>query len=166
MADRVAVMRSGRIEQVDAPDRLYAEPATAFVHEFLGESIRLDCFVAHGRAHVEGLPDCTLRTSCPAGPAIALIRPHEIGLLPGHGPARVESVHAVGPLRRLRIVVAGNVLEVLRPADAWTPGPGQKCGIDLTHARIYASTASNGELGSRFTTVTRSAPRRNADASH
>ena len=28
MADRVAVMRAGRIEQVDAPDRLYAEPAT------------------------------------------------------------------------------------------------------------------------------------------
>ena len=43
MADRVAVMRAGRIEQVDVPDRLYAEPATAFVHEFLGESIRFEC---------------------------------------------------------------------------------------------------------------------------
>jgi sulfate transport system ATP-binding protein len=38
MADRVALLRAGRIEQVDAPDRLYAKPASAFVHEFLGES--------------------------------------------------------------------------------------------------------------------------------
>ena len=59
MADRVAVMRAGRIEQVDAPDRLYAEPATAFVHEFLGESIRLECLVAEGG---RGSRDCrTLR---------------------------------------------------------------------------------------------------------
>ena len=94
MADRVAVMRAGRIEQVDAPDRLYAAPATAFVHEFLGESIRIECHVADGRARIAGLPDVALATDCPPGPAIALIRPHEIDLMPGAGPAQVESVHA------------------------------------------------------------------------
>ena len=36
MADRVAVLRAGRIEQADAPARLYTEPASAFVHEFMG----------------------------------------------------------------------------------------------------------------------------------
>ena len=35
MADRVAVLRAGRIEQVDTPERLYARPANAFVREFL-----------------------------------------------------------------------------------------------------------------------------------
>jgi sulfate transport system ATP-binding protein len=35
MADRVAVLRAGRIEQVDTPERLYAEPASEFVREFL-----------------------------------------------------------------------------------------------------------------------------------
>jgi sulfate/thiosulfate transport system ATP-binding protein len=35
MADRVAVLRSGRIEQVDTPERLYAEPVNDFVREFL-----------------------------------------------------------------------------------------------------------------------------------
>jgi sulfate transport system ATP-binding protein len=149
MADRVAVLRGGRIEQVDVPDRLYAEPASAFVHEFLGESIRLDCVVAHGRAHVDGLADCALPTDCPPGPAIALIRPHEIGLLPGSGPARVERVHAVGPMRRLRIALAGQVLEVLRPADAWIPVAGQTCGIDLSRARIYTSSTRDARLGLR-----------------
>ena len=61
MADRVAVMRAGRIEQVDAPDRLYAEPASAFVHEFLGESVRFDCMVGQGRARIAGLPRCHRR---------------------------------------------------------------------------------------------------------
>jgi ABC-type Fe3+/spermidine/putrescine transport system ATPase subunit len=35
MADRVTVPRAGRIEQVDTPGRLYAEPANDFVREFL-----------------------------------------------------------------------------------------------------------------------------------
>jgi sulfate transport system ATP-binding protein len=47
MADRVAVLRAGRIVQVDAPDKLYSEPASAFVHEFLGETVRLDCTVVN-----------------------------------------------------------------------------------------------------------------------
>jgi sulfate/thiosulfate transport system ATP-binding protein len=157
MADRVAILRAGRIEQVDTPDRLYTEPATAFVHEFLGESNRLDCLVAHGRAHVEGLADCALPTDCPPGPAMALIRPHEVGLLPGNGPARVEGVQAAGPMRRCRIVLAGHVLEVLRPADVWMPAPGQACGIDLSRAKVYPATGD--EPGGRFTAETLSSQR-------
>jgi len=137
MADRVAVLRAGRIEQVDVPDRLYAEPASAFVHEFLGESIRLECVVAQGVARFDGLPDVALTTDCPAGPAMALIRPHEIGLLPKGPLVRVESAHAVGPLRRLRVTFAGHGIEVLRPVDAWTPQVGQCCGIDLSSAKVY-----------------------------
>jgi len=83
MADRVAVLRAGRIEQVDVPDKLYAEPASAFVHEFLGESVRFECIVGQGRARISGLPDAIAATDCPPGPAIALIRPHEIGCVPG-----------------------------------------------------------------------------------
>jgi len=36
MADRVGVMRHGKLEQIAAPDELYADPATAFVAEFVG----------------------------------------------------------------------------------------------------------------------------------
>ncbi len=38
MADRVAIMRSGRIVQVGTPDSLYREPHSRFVAEFLGET--------------------------------------------------------------------------------------------------------------------------------
>lgn len=37
MADRIAVMRDGRIEQFAAPDRVYGEPASAFVAHFFGQ---------------------------------------------------------------------------------------------------------------------------------
>lgn len=36
MSDRVAVFHRGRIEQVDSPSRLYAQPATTFVADFVG----------------------------------------------------------------------------------------------------------------------------------
>ncbi|HWU32922.1 MAG TPA: ABC transporter ATP-binding protein [Marmoricola sp.] len=41
MADRVAVMNSGRLEQVASPSALYERPATAFVAEFVGTMNRI-----------------------------------------------------------------------------------------------------------------------------
>src|SRR5579862_5802549 len=41
MADRVGVMRNGKLEQIAAPDELYEHPATAFVAEFVGVMNRL-----------------------------------------------------------------------------------------------------------------------------
>jgi spermidine/putrescine transport system ATP-binding protein len=36
LSHRIAVMNAGRIEQVDTPERIYAEPANRFVAEFIG----------------------------------------------------------------------------------------------------------------------------------
>ncbi|MHB1615450.1 MAG: ABC transporter ATP-binding protein [Actinomycetes bacterium] len=41
MADRVGVMSSGRLEQIDSPDVVYSRPSTAFVAEFVGAMNRL-----------------------------------------------------------------------------------------------------------------------------
>jgi spermidine/putrescine transport system ATP-binding protein len=38
MSDRIAVMSSGRIEQVASPEEIYEEPSTVFVADFLGTS--------------------------------------------------------------------------------------------------------------------------------
>ncbi|RWC94773.1 MAG: ABC transporter ATP-binding protein [Mesorhizobium sp.] len=38
MSDRIAVMNSGRIQQIDAPQRIYDRPSTRFVAEFMGEA--------------------------------------------------------------------------------------------------------------------------------
>ncbi len=42
MADKIAVMNNGRIEQMGAPEELYESPRTAFVANFLGSSNLLE----------------------------------------------------------------------------------------------------------------------------
>ena len=57
MADRIAVMNAGRIEQLDAPEQLYEKPRTRFVADFLGVS---NLFRGTVRGRKDGL--VTLRT--------------------------------------------------------------------------------------------------------
>ena len=45
LSDRVAVMNAGHIEQVGAPAEVYEHPGTAFVRDFLGRAITLECTV-------------------------------------------------------------------------------------------------------------------------
>jgi putative spermidine/putrescine transport system ATP-binding protein len=55
MADRVAVMRGGRLEQLAAPAELYERPATAFVAEFVGTMNHLvGVMVDGGQVEVAG----------------------------------------------------------------------------------------------------------------
>src|SRR5690606_13911083 len=48
VADRVVVMDRGRIQQIGTPQQVYEQPANAFVHEFIGESIMLPVTVDGG----------------------------------------------------------------------------------------------------------------------
>ena len=50
MADRIVVMRNGRLEQVGKPEELYACPATEFVASFIGSANRLRVRVQHQKA--------------------------------------------------------------------------------------------------------------------
>jgi iron(III) transport system ATP-binding protein len=54
LADTLAVMRAGRLEQVGTPDEVYQRPRTRWVAEFLG-----DADVLPGTAH-DGVVDCEL----------------------------------------------------------------------------------------------------------
>ena len=45
IADRIAVMNAGVLEQMDAPEEIYARPATLFVASFIGTMNRLDASV-------------------------------------------------------------------------------------------------------------------------
>ncbi len=136
VADRVAILRAGRVEQVDTPAGLWASPATAFVHRFIGESVELPCTVADGLARfaVAGLPD--LPCDLPAGPALAMLRPHEIGLSAG-GPARVRGVAVAGPAVRVEVQAGETMIEVLLPPGAAPPALGSACRLDLGAARFY-----------------------------
>ena len=42
LSDRIAIMNSGRVEQVGTPQQIYLHPATAFAQDFLGQTISID----------------------------------------------------------------------------------------------------------------------------
>ncbi len=52
VANRVVVMDKGKIEQIGTPGEVYDNPATAFVHGFIGESIVLPVEVSDGRVRL------------------------------------------------------------------------------------------------------------------
>lgn len=64
LADRVAVLDEGRIQQVGAPEDLLASPATPFVARFLSDATLVDGSVAGGAFRAAGHP---LAVSCAAG---------------------------------------------------------------------------------------------------
>jgi spermidine/putrescine transport system ATP-binding protein len=85
MADAIAVMNGGQIEQLGAPEELYERPRTSFVARFLGASNLLEGAVEDGRA-VRLKSGVTLRVdeALPArGTEVAVgIRPEKLRLEP------------------------------------------------------------------------------------
>jgi putative spermidine/putrescine transport system ATP-binding protein len=85
VADRVGVMRAGRLEQIDAPEAIYSRPRTAFVAEFIGLTNRLPGLVSGDVATVLGSSIPLLPGSVTAGPATVLIRPESMHLTATNG---------------------------------------------------------------------------------
>ncbi|MEO6586668.1 MAG: ABC transporter ATP-binding protein [Knoellia sp.] len=80
LADRVAVLVEGRIQQVDPIDRLYSAPETLAVARLVGGFNELPGTIAFGE-HRSGLGAVTLPGSVKAeGPAVLLIRKERLAL--------------------------------------------------------------------------------------
>jgi spermidine/putrescine transport system ATP-binding protein len=87
MADQIAVMNGGRIEQLGAPTELYERPATAFVAGFLGVSNLLRGTVtAPDRVRIDAGDELTVRLSGRTGSVQVGVRPEKLRLgPPGEG---------------------------------------------------------------------------------
>jgi sulfate transport system ATP-binding protein len=135
LADRVAVMRGGRILQIGTPDALEAAPADPFVFAFLGPTIRLEGDVSGGAFHAAGLPVAAFATERAPGRAVALLRQHQLVLAPGEGDAVVTSVRHVGPLVHYTVEARGRLLELVSAgADV---AAGTRCGLAIAAAKLF-----------------------------
>jgi ABC-type Fe3+/spermidine/putrescine transport system ATPase subunit len=83
LAERVAVMNHGRIEQLGAPRQVYERPATRFVADFIGASTRLKARVAdRGRVALAGAMLAITGVELPAAGEVELaIRPERVRLV-------------------------------------------------------------------------------------
>jgi spermidine/putrescine transport system ATP-binding protein len=87
MADTIAVMNAGRIEQMGSPENLYENPATTFVANFLGQSNLVagtvagkdgDTLTVEAHGHRIALPAARCRVE--TGAAIVGVRPEKVHL--------------------------------------------------------------------------------------
>ena len=109
LADKIVVLRGGRIEQVGAPMELYRDPDNRFVAGFIGSPAMnfLDGAVADGGVEVPALrasvmPGVTLP---PAGTRISLgLRPEHLSIDPTGTTHRVELTEALGGVSYAHLV--------------------------------------------------------------
>jgi sulfate transport system ATP-binding protein len=112
IADRVAILNHGRLEQFGTPDEIYEHPATAFVAGFIGEAVRLPVHAAGGAVR---LGEATLPLNgarLPDGPASLFVRPRDVVLANGDGhglKAHVIAVRRAGAARRAELLLADDL---------------------------------------------------------
>jgi iron(III) transport system ATP-binding protein len=84
LGDRLAVMRHGRIEQYDTPERIYEQPATEYVAAFIGMGNRLVCRYADGRWVADGevLGGADVQATPPQGALAVRLRSEDVALGP------------------------------------------------------------------------------------
>jgi putative spermidine/putrescine transport system ATP-binding protein len=145
VADRIAVMRRGQIEQLGAPVEVYDQPANLFVAGFIGTTNRLPCVVA-------GWADDRVRLRLAGGAEIGMpmqdrppaagsemlltIRPEQLALFtePAEGRLPVEiglSVPLGGQTIREVIAAGGARLRLTEPRRGAIPDLGAQAWLGL-----------------------------------
>jgi putative spermidine/putrescine transport system ATP-binding protein len=133
VADRVAVMNSGNIEQIGTPEELYTSPATPFVANFVGLSNRIPCTVSGHSVTIYGTELQLLGETPGDGAALAMVRPEDIRIVARTGAdtgvaGTVVVSSFLGSLRRTQVrldddtvlAVQHDVTERHEPGDAVT----------------------------------------------
>ena len=78
MSDRIALLRSGELEQVATPREIYGRPATAYAAQFIGQTNLLKGDVQDGFARCGEL---RWASPLPDGPALFSLRPEDVRLV-------------------------------------------------------------------------------------
>jgi sulfate transport system ATP-binding protein len=144
LADRVAILNRGRIEQVGTPDEVYDNPATAFVAGFIGEAVRLPVRVAEGSVRLGELDLGFAPDGVHAGPADLFIRPGDLVFGQGAGPtisAHVTGIRRTGAMRRVELRLAdGHPTVELEVSAEHRIARGDHLPVSLNTVRLFPKT--------------------------
>jgi putative spermidine/putrescine transport system ATP-binding protein len=137
VADRVAVMNAGNIEQIGSPEDLYRTPSSAFVADFVGLSNRMRGELRKDVVTVLGT-QFELLGEAPEGPVEAFIRPEDILFGAGRISATVITTSFLGSLRRTRVLLEDGSLLTIQHDVADHPEPGQAVKISFKGRPVSA----------------------------
>jgi sn-glycerol 3-phosphate transport system ATP-binding protein len=149
LADRIAVLRAGSLEQVGTPRELYERPRNLFVARFIGTpemnairgTIAAGQFAAPGMAlAIEGLPD---------GEATLGVRAEDIlvenAARGGDALAIVDVVENLVWESMLHLAVDKNTL-CARVESARAPNPGDRVALRFARERLHWFSSSEARL--------------------
>ena len=170
ISDTVVVMSNVHVQQVGAPQDIYASPETLFVSKFIGELNEIPARVTKSGAQMTvqtaagqfTLPASAARGFAPkdGDAAVICLRPEQIKVLPasatGAGQTALDATVTdrlvIGPLTRisLRVGDADLVAVAMTDGDASKLTTGSACAVTFNpdHARVFAPLSD--DLASAF----------------
>lgn len=140
MADRIAVLNQGRLEQVDTPEAIYHTPATPFVADFVGQADFIPGTIENGTVQTEigAFPNQAGYRS--GTQVVVMIRPDDIHIVPveksfAHIVARQfrgsENLYAIG-------LPSGQVVHSSEPSTTVYPvGTPVQLQLNATHTVLF-----------------------------
>lgn len=101
VGDRMGIMHDGRLQQIDAPDVCFGNPATRFVAHFLGEAAFVPGHLRADRVHTAlGKAMVTTNGHADDQPVDVMLRPDDLSLQPAtNGNSTIEYSHYEGETR-------------------------------------------------------------------
>jgi sulfate transport system ATP-binding protein len=151
VADKVVVMRAGKIEQLGTPQEVFDHPANPFVMDFLGNVNVFQGRLQSGKVHLSGFEMAFPEYAHDiAKDATAYVRPHEVDLdrvaPPGASlQVKVLQVHPAGSVAKLRVHSEefGVMLSVELSLDRYTelrPKSGEFLYASPRRVRVFTPT--------------------------
>jgi iron(III) transport system ATP-binding protein len=132
LADRIALMRSGKLVQLGSPVDLYIRPADGFAASFFGEVNRIDGTVRQGAVDT---PVGRIATDLPEGSsAQVMIRPEALHLSPLDGSATGATVPNIARVMASRLLGRTSLVHLSIP-DGHSSSPDGRSGCHL-HSRM------------------------------
>ncbi|GAB2588382.1 polyamine-transporting ATPase [Paractinoplanes abujensis] len=125
MADRIAVLNQGAVEQVADPVTLYGSPATHFVADFIGANNFFSGTAVAGGLATDAFGVLPARggTAAPGSPAILAVRPEQVSVSGGALAGTVVDVSFYGGLSRI-LVATGDKSVIVHQHGAPRVAPG------------------------------------------
>jgi putative spermidine/putrescine transport system ATP-binding protein len=151
MADRIVVLQDGTVQQIGAPDEVYAQPANLHVAKFMGfrNLLELEVDAVAGRditlRGAWGTLRGTARQTVGGPRAVAAIRPDEIAIGPAGAPnaitGEVEGVEYYGRDCLVEISAAGGLRLYARAPGRVERGAVVHCAVPPDRVLVYPGGA-------------------------